>query len=320
MVEVRLHGALAARFGRQWHFDIHSPAEAVRALQCARPDFNDVVEELSEKGMDFRVRSKNHDYGERELVMRLGSVKRIDIIPIVRGSSAGVRVVVGAVLVAVGYYAAGTGWGSAISPYLISAGMSLILGGIVEMLTPVQRKEEYDKNVVRSWTMDGPTNTADQGSPVPVIYGEVLAGGVTINAGLLAAQLAPGGTVTPSATITGPDTHVVNLYGGTVGPHQVVIEHSVSITGLDDPITYNWVLTGFTGYTPVITGQGTGTIQITLMVPAALGAVATEVTGQITCNVTGRDPVTSNGQTPQTGNASGVKNVTILVANVDWQI
>ena len=243
MVEVRLHGALAQSFGRVWDLDIATPVEAVRAIDAARRGFRQAIMRLANAGMVFRVRTKTHDYDSEDVGATLGHATRLDIIPIVAGASAGVRFVMGAVLVAVGVLASGLTAGT--STTLVTMGASLMLGSVVEWLTPMPKRDDSQKSL-QSWTISGPVNTADQGLPVPIIYGEVLTGGYTISAGIVAAPVSPGGSIDPSAYIGGEINPNAVASGGSI---TVVVKLSCGAYNLDDPLSYAWSFTGFAGAT-----------------------------------------------------------------------
>ena len=112
------------------------------------------------------------------------------MIPVVIGSKqAGLlQTVVGAVLVvvgvAVGYLSGGTlsavGYGAA------KLGAAMMLGGVVQMLSPqpsgLASKQSADNQA--SYAFGGITNTAAQGYPVPLLYGRRRIGGAIISAGI----------------------------------------------------------------------------------------------------------------------------------------
>lgn len=289
MLEVRLHGALAAQYGRVWHFDVASPAEAFRALAVSCRGFRQKIRELDKQGLVFRVRTKTHDYGNEDVQASVGSATRLDIIPLVRGSSAGVRFVVGAVITAVSYaYGFVPG---------ISLGMSLMLGAVTEWLTPVQKRETNDMQRLQSWTFTGAVNTVDQGLPVPVIYGEVLAGGYPISAGLAAAQVTANEAVASDVMIGGQlDQGAAAQVGQSV---ELRFPLSASPFNLDEPYTYAWSYSGFALAASVQllnVNQATVTVVVTYTnVPSSRLADS----GSISVQMTGYRPSSIGGTAPQ---------------------
>jgi predicted phage tail protein len=289
MVEVRLHGALARDFGKVWHFDIASPAEAIAAIECARPGFRQAILDLDRKGMVFRVRSKTVDYVEASLNALLGAVKRVDIIPIVRGASAGLRFVVGAALAVVGYSMGWTGVGMVVG----NIGVSLMLGSVVEWLSPVPKKEDL-KNGLQSWSFNGPTNTSDQGAPVPVIYGEVLVGSTAISAGISVDQVDASAS-TVSASIGG------NLQQNSLTNNRGMFTHTVQLSagsvGINEPLTYSWSFTGFTlAEARRLVNAGGATMSLELDYYGSSGFKVSE-SGTISLTVEGTDPQRPYDQT-----------------------
>ncbi|AHC48245.1 Phage tail assembly protein I [Achromobacter xylosoxidans NBRC 15126 = ATCC 27061] len=69
---------------------------------------------------------------------------------------------------------------------MFSMGVSLALGGVVQMLSPQQRAlsaADRPENGA-SYNFNGPVNTSAQGNPVPVLYGRMIIGSATVSAGI----------------------------------------------------------------------------------------------------------------------------------------
>ncbi len=122
------------------------------------------------------------EVGERDLDMVIGAIKRITITPVIAGAGAGIRIVVGVVLMVASYW---------LGPYVFAMGASLALGGIVELLSPTPKLNHSGGSTSNnsSYYFDGPVNTVDQGVPVPLVYGRVLAGSQAISAKITIDQL-----------------------------------------------------------------------------------------------------------------------------------
>ncbi|MDZ2792346.1 hypothetical protein M2A80_24220, partial [Klebsiella pneumoniae] len=111
----------------------------------------------------------------------------IRIVPVVIGSKkAGfLQTILGAVIVAVGAIAT-FGFGQAWGVNVMMGGGAMMLGGVVQMLSPqpagLARKESADNKA--SYAFGGVTNTASQGYPVPLLYGKRRIGGAIISAGI----------------------------------------------------------------------------------------------------------------------------------------
>ena len=119
--------------------------------------------------------------------------------PIIEGAkNAGVlQIVIGAVALVAAFFTAGASlaaWGAAMSAGAITAttvltgiGVSMMLGGVVQLLTP---QPSFNTGASSStdnkpnYAFGAPVNTVAMGYPVPVLYGEREIGGAIISAGM----------------------------------------------------------------------------------------------------------------------------------------
>lgn len=304
-----MHGPLAREFGAVWNLDIASPAEVVRAIECGRPGFTRRILDLDQRGMVFRVRTSTHEYGDDDLTLGFGSNKQLDIIPVVRGASAGIRFVVGAVLVVASFAVA-----PATAPYLLGTGASLMLGAVAEWLAPVPKPGDFKKNVP-SWTLDGASNLVDQGLPVPVIYGEVLTGGYTISAGLAAVQVSPTGALAPAVTIGGRLDNAMDILG--TGVATLVIPLSASPINLVEPYGFSWSISGFTGAAARrLVDLNKATLKLELDYDITTEGEGLSDTGSVTVLMTGIETSSSSGANPQTVTVQATENMTITVGSM----
>jgi len=186
---IKLSGSLASRFGRTHYLAVSSAAEAVRALCTMKPGFEKFLMEAKDKGLVFAVFNGRDNIGKDELRNPVGD-DIIRIVPVVSGSKKGgvLQVIAGVVLVAVGAYIQWLGGGTpnAASNYLYGAGISMIVGGIVQMLTPVPKNMNKEEDSRKSYLFNGALNVQAQGSSVPVLYGELIVGSVVASAGISA--------------------------------------------------------------------------------------------------------------------------------------
>lgn len=281
MLEIRLHGALAKQFGQRWALNVASPREAVAAIEANSPGFRRAIMGLQGLGYSFRVRTLTHDYGDDDIDLRVGSARRLDIIPVVTGSSAGARFVIGAALLAIGAY---TG-----NPYLINVGNALTISSVVQMLTPIPRQDNNSSARLNSWTFSGPGNDLSQGQPVPVIYGEVLTGGYAISGGLSSSDLSVSGSIDASVAIGGQfDISHETIYSGT---STTVLSYSAGPFNLTEPYTHSWAVSAFTGSSAVrVTGASTAALRVEVdVVVGSTPGVAANSTATITLSMTGKD-------------------------------
>ena len=193
MVTVLLYGFLGRQFGRVHHYDVHSPAEAVRALSATLKGFRKALVD----GGHYRV-----VVGGREALTidRIGdpvtSKDTIRIVPTISGAGNGLgQVLLGAALIIGAPYLAAvlpaSMWVAGTSA-ITSIGVSMALGGVSQMLfSPPQAQSggmERPENKP-SYAFDGAVNTAAQGNPVPLCYGRMIVGSQVISAGLTVEQL-----------------------------------------------------------------------------------------------------------------------------------
>jgi len=191
MREIRLYGHLGDRFGRVFNLDVKSPAEAIAALAANFPDFRPYLMKHSEPGYRVVV--------GREAIDKLGLETRsegttIKIIPVIHGAGAGLKIIVGAILVVASIF----------FPFLAPIGIGLIVGGVAQALfAPPTATSPEKPNNQPSYTFNGPVNTTKQGNPVPVCYGEMIVGSQVIYAGISVEQLVAGSGDSPTSPTLG---------------------------------------------------------------------------------------------------------------------
>lgn len=144
------------------------------------------------RGLTYAVFRGKKNIGEDDLNYPINE-DVIRIVPVVIGSKkAGIlQTILGAVLVVVGAVGMFTPWGQALGgatwgSYAMQAGVGLMAGGIIQMLSPqpagLASKQDADNRA--SYAFGGVTNTAAQGYPVPLLYGRRRIGGAIISAGI----------------------------------------------------------------------------------------------------------------------------------------
>ncbi|WP_314154662.1 tail assembly protein [Rouxiella badensis] len=191
---VRLYGVAGTTFGRIHKLAVDNAQEAMKALCVVIPGFQKFLLESKEQGLTFAVfeGKKNLDTGTLSLQSNGSDIR---IAPIIIGSKqAGVfQTILGAALVVVGAIGAFTPFGQAFGgaawgPYAMQAGAGLMIGGVVQMLSPVQGglASRQDPDNKPSYAFGGPVNTVAQGNPVPILYGRRRIGGAIISAGIYA--------------------------------------------------------------------------------------------------------------------------------------
>lgn len=186
MTRIELGGVLGKTYGRSHLRLIRTTSEAINALTKTIDGFEKFLNTSKARGLTYAVFKDKKNIGVDDFGFPVtGEVIRIA--PVVIGSKkAGVlQTVLGAVLVAVGAVLSFTPWAAA-SPFLYKFGAAMMLGGVVQMLSPqpsgIASKQSADNRA--SYAFGGVTNTAAQGYPVPLLYGRRRIGGAIISAGI----------------------------------------------------------------------------------------------------------------------------------------
>lgn len=189
MAKIELGGVLGKTFGKTHQRLVCTTSEAVRALCCTVPGFERFLNTSKSRGLTYAVFRGEKNIGVDDLDFPVTN-DVIRIVPVVIGSKSGglLQVIFGAVLVAAAFISGGTSlaaWG-ALETGLAMTGASMILGGVIQMLSPqpngIAMKDQGENKP--SYAFGAPTNTVSQGYPVPIGYGKRRIGGAVISAGI----------------------------------------------------------------------------------------------------------------------------------------
>ncbi|EDS5484455.1 tail assembly protein, partial [Salmonella enterica subsp. enterica] len=175
-----LYGDLQ-RFGKRVDLSVKTAAEGLQAMIVQIPGFRPGIAE----GW-YQVRISGRDVSEDDVTARLheplspGAV--IHIVPRAEGAKSGgvFQVVLGAVAIAAAFWTGGASmaaWG-ALSTGLFTAGASMVLGGVAQMLAPQPKAPQmsHADNGKQNTYFSSLDNMIAQGNPLPVAYGEVMTG------------------------------------------------------------------------------------------------------------------------------------------------
>lgn len=180
--KVKLYGKLR-QFGKEFHLAVNSPAEAIRALCVQIHGFEKFLANSKRNGVEFAVFNGKHNIGEAEL--QFSGVKDIRIAPILTGSKRNglFQTIVGAVLIAASFFVGGPAW---LAPALLSSGIGLAAGGVIQMLTPQPKGLDgrEDTENKPSYAFGSAVNTTAQGNPIGILAGYRQIGGAIISAGI----------------------------------------------------------------------------------------------------------------------------------------
>ncbi|EEF9202933.1 tail assembly protein [Salmonella enterica subsp. enterica serovar Muenchen] len=179
MVRIYLYGDLQ-RFGKRISLSIKTAAEGIHALAIQLPGFRQRMNE----GW-YQVRIAGSDMAPDTLTARLneslppGAV--VHIVPRMAGAKNGIwQVVAGAALIGASFI---PGLNAVAAAVLFSAGTSMALGGVAQMLTPVPKTPTVGQtdNGKQNTYFSSQENMVAQGNPVPVLYGEMKIGSRVIS-------------------------------------------------------------------------------------------------------------------------------------------
>jgi predicted phage tail protein len=192
MKTVVLYGELAGRFGKYHKYQVRNVAEAIRALKANHKGFEQYMCSAHLENVGFHVfagESSIQDYSE--IQNPVGIRETIRIIPIVKGSggSPWIRILAGATLVAaaVASEILSLGLATNINVAIGALGVSLIIGGVVQLLTKPPSIGGFGSSSEEgpgSFLFNGAENTSIQGKAVPIGYGRLVVGSRVISAGI----------------------------------------------------------------------------------------------------------------------------------------
>ena len=187
---IRIYGRLATFVGkRALEADVASAAEAVRFLLANFPQL-----ERHMADQHYRVSVGTYDLTEDELGHPVGT-QEIKIVPVLAGAGAVGRIIAGAVLITLASFVGlGVVAGIALNSVVFGIGASLVLGGVAQLLTPVPTvgmgsQKDTDKDPRKSYSFSGIQQTSRSGVPVPIVYGETVAGSVVISTSIDTVQV-----------------------------------------------------------------------------------------------------------------------------------
>lgn len=173
MTTLLLYGQLR-QFGRSFRLSVQSPAEAIKALCVQIPGFERFISNAKAKGMEFAIFRGSKNIEEKEL--GYGGSGDIRIAPVITGSKrAGVL---------------GVSFGTAapLGAAMISGGIGLVAGGVIQMLSPQAGglKTSAAPENTPGYAFGSAKNTTASGNPVSLCYGRRRWGGAIISAAIYA--------------------------------------------------------------------------------------------------------------------------------------
>ena len=182
--KIKLYGALAKFVGhRVLEADVATAAEAVRFLVTNWPALEGHMAKQY-----YRVHTAGEDLTLDDVHNPMG--REIQIVPVIAGAGAIGRILLGVALIAGAFFTGGATIGLlglaapvALSTVLAGVGVTLLLGGVAQLLTPTPKTSTDEGDPKKSFSFSGIQNTTRAGVPVPVVFGEMLVGGIVVSAG-----------------------------------------------------------------------------------------------------------------------------------------
>ena len=192
--KIKLYGELAEFVGHK-EFEVKADTLS-HAISFLVNNFEGIEKYMNPKY--YQVKVGDYAVNEEEINHPIGQ-QDIHFVPVIQGSGGNTgKILLGAALIAVGMGAFGAFAGKAVSfgakgigfskaalgaKAAFGIGAGLVLSGVSDMLFPLpdipEFKSEQDPRI--SFGFSGTSNTSRAGTPVPLVYGEIITGSVVIS-------------------------------------------------------------------------------------------------------------------------------------------
>ena len=197
--KVKLYGQLAEFVGhKEFEVKVDNVAQAVSFLIH---NFEGLEAYMSPKY--YQIKVGNDDIVTDELAYPIGQ-QDIHFVPVIAGAGRGglgkillgALLITGAVMAGGGFGALkmfggeglvfGKGLGGVLGNMAMNLGVGLTIMGVSEMLFPLPEPQKFssEEDPQLSFSFSGVQNTSRAGTPVPIVYGEIITGSVVISAAI----------------------------------------------------------------------------------------------------------------------------------------
>ena len=189
--KVKLYGKLAEFVGhKEFDVEVNTVGQAVSFLLN---NFPQLEQYMSPKY--YQVKVGNYDISEEEIHYPAGK-EDIHFVPAISGAGRGFgKILLGAGLIGLSFLSFGTSAGLGVAfakgfakvgllqKGLFAIGASLVLSGVSDLLFPLPKDNGFDseEDPKLSFSFSGLQNTSRAGTPVPIVYGEIMTGSVVIS-------------------------------------------------------------------------------------------------------------------------------------------
>lgn len=171
LTKVILEGVIGERYGREFYFDITTPAEAIKAL-CSqikgfKADYHKGHYQIFRKKVDHKTQitkaNINFAVGGDDLI----------IAPLIAGSGSGEFL------------------GFPVGPLdLLFPGGTFLYKQAERFLIPEPTYENTTRPDQKpSFAYNGPVNTSEQGLSIPLVYGQMRVGSIIVSAGIVSEEV-----------------------------------------------------------------------------------------------------------------------------------
>ena len=186
--KVKLYGKLAEFVGhKEFEVQVDNVAKAVSFLIH---NFPGLEEHMSPQY--YQVKVGNYDIDKDEIDYPVGR-EDIHFIPVIAGAGGGTRkFLLGAALIGGSIFTGGgfsalfsqAGLTNTFSSIGFKIGAGLAIQGVGELLFPLPEPQDFssEQDPQLSFSFGGVQNTSRAGTPVPIVYGEIITGSVVISA------------------------------------------------------------------------------------------------------------------------------------------
>lgn len=175
-IKVILYGKLKKLYDKELYISGSNVAEIINGVFTQ-------IKELKTKSINFKHQIRVHGYFTKEsLFQPFGEeVTELHVMPDVCGGKGGgfIKVAIGAVLIATAIFQPQLGAilltkGVTLSSVVFGIGTSLVLGGILEMISPVPQIDSTSggQDPEASKYLGGDGNTVKIGTRIPILYGK----------------------------------------------------------------------------------------------------------------------------------------------------
>ena len=193
MRKIKLYGELAEFIGhKEFEVQVDSLAKAISFLVNNFPQIEGYMNPKY-----YQVKVGNYAIDESEINDPIGK-EDIHFVPVISGARGFGRILLGAVLIGAAFLVPGSplvfgkGFGASLAKAgfgfkaAIGIGGALVLSGVSDLLFPLPELPDFssEEDPRLSFSFSGTQNTARAGTPVPIVYGEIMTGSVVISTSL----------------------------------------------------------------------------------------------------------------------------------------